>query len=150
MPEFVADEIVTAAKMNKIFKPVEAKATGNRTAFTNTSFADLDALTGGAGTLTAVIATVVTEDEALVTLNAERLYSSGSVVLVSYRISGATTVASADTDKTLIVQGTAPVSASVTRLVTGLTPGTNVFEVQARVNSGSGNLFVPSIVVVPI
>lgn len=149
MPIFVADEVVTAAKMNKIYKPVTSVATSNRT-FTNTSFLDLDALTGGAGSLTAVIVTVTTEATALVMINAERIFNTAGITILSYRISGATTLAAADTLRTVMTQNTLATPGAGLILQTGLTPGSNVFELQARVNAGTGSLFVPSLIVVPI
>lgn len=149
MPIFVTDEVVTAAKMNKIYKPVTSVATSNRT-FTNAGFLDLDALTGGAGTLTAVIVTVTTETTAMVWINAERIFNSAGIIILSYRVSGATTLAAADTLRSVLTQNTLPVPGAGMILQTGLTAGVNVFELQARVSAGTGTLFVPSLTVIPV
>lgn len=117
--------------------------------FTNTSYADLDALSAAAFT-NPVAVTVDTGTEAIVTISAARVQqvTSGTLFL-SYRVSGASTIAS-DDDWSIRSSNTASVLAqSFTHLRTGLTAGSNTFELQARVTANSGNLSNPSIAVTP-
>lgn len=86
----------------------------------------------------------------MVFINAERIFNTAGVLLLSYRISGATTLAAADTLRTVITQNTLATPGAGTILQSGLTAGSNVFELQARVTAGTGSLFVPSLTVVPI
>lgn len=125
---------------------------GGRT-FTNTGYLDLDALTGGAGTSTAVLASVATGTRALVTINAELANDTDAAfTLLSYRISGATTLAASDTWSAYYKASAAGASGVVSRsrVHTGLTAGTNEFEVQARVLSGTGTVQKIDLVVVPL
>ena len=149
MPVFVTDEVVTAAKMNQIFKPVSAGApTGSRT-FTNTSFLDLDALTGGAGSVSAVIATVTTSTTCIVIIGTQNISNTAGAVLLTYRVSGATTVAGSDTN-TMRNGATTVLGASKVFYVSGLNAGSNTFEVQARASAGTGTIDGITLTVIPI
>ena len=143
---FVADEVVTAAKLNMATTVSAARgaAADDRT-FTNTSYADLDALTGGAGTISAVAVTVTTGTLVTVTVSGTMSTTGGTVVL-SYRISGATTLAAA-TPNGARQTGTGLVSCSFTDVQT-ITAGVNVFELQAVVvGAFTGRLIAPTLVV---
>jgi hypothetical protein len=112
----------------------------NSRTFTNAGYLDLDALTGGAGTITAVAVSVATGTRALVMFSAEASQDTGGgFVQLSYRVSGATTVASSDVWSSFFQAPAANTGASLnrTRVHTGLTAGTNVFELQAK-NPGAG------------
>jgi hypothetical protein len=116
---------------------------GSRT-FTNTGYLDLDALTGGAGSITAVSVSVATGTSAIVMFAAEAFVNtSGAQIFVSYRISNATTVAASDNWSGMFQPSAASgtgVTVGRTRRHTGLTVGTNDFEAQARVTAGTGTI----------
>jgi hypothetical protein len=123
---------------------------GNRT-FTNTGFLDLDALTGGAGTLPAVAVTVTTGTRVKVTITANISNATlGAVTAVGYRISGTTTAAAADGFTLFYESGAAndQIQASWSS-VRAVTAGSNTFELQARVTAGTGFLQRPEIIVEP-
>lgn len=131
----------------------EANDLANTRTFTNTSFLDLDALTGGSGTLAACAVSVVTGTRALVHMCAASVSSSGTgTTALGYRISGATTVAASST-LALRTSGVAAmlVGGTRTHLVEGLTAGTNVFELQAITTAANtGTLTAPQIIVEPL
>lgn len=78
------------------------------------------------------------------------LYNSGSnVTLMSFAVSGATTIA-ADDQRSLQHALTSGVRASLVSVVTTLTPGTNVFTAKYRVAAGTGNFFYREISVEPM
>ena len=125
----------------------------NGRTFTNTSYLDLDALTGGAGTITAVSASVVTGTRALVMFSAEVGNDTvGQGTKISYKISGATTVAADDTWYAFHNTATGAGESVVGRSLVhgGLTPGTNVFEVQAKVSANTGTISKVYLVVIPL
>lgn len=82
--------------------------------------------------------TVLTGTRALVTLSSF-LYNSGAAadVYMSFAVSGATTLAAADTNSISQATG-AGQTTSRTFMVTGLTPGNNTFTSKYRVGSGTG------------
>jgi hypothetical protein len=147
MPVFVPDEVVTAAKMNLIYKP-QAGGNGDTRTFTNASFLDLDALTGGAGTVAAVIVSVTTETSAIVVVSANNLSASAGSASLTYRVSGATTIAAVAGNA---LRAVGIVGASKVDYLSGLTPGVNVFELQASVSGGgTGTVSFPELIVIPI
>jgi hypothetical protein len=147
-------ELVTAAFMNthvrdnlNYLKSTGADSDlGSRT-FTNTGFLDLDALTGGAGSITAVAATVDTDTLAIVHIGASISNAAASFTVVSYRVSGATTTAAAD-DWAFNSSAGNFVSGSKTSTQV-LTAGSNTFEAQARVSAGTGTIADVYLVVEP-
>lgn len=157
---WATSELVTASIMNTHVRDnltflstiTEANDLANTRTFTNTGFLDLDALTGGSGTLAACAVSVVTGTRALVHMCAASVSNSGTgTTALGYRISGATTVAASST-LALRVSGVAAVLVGATRthLVTGLNAGTNVFELQALVSANTGTLTAPQIIVEPL
>ncbi len=111
--------------------------------FTNTSFLDLDALTGGSGTLTALSIPVTTKSKAFIGFAAQMdNTNAGSFVVVSYKVSGATTSAASDTRALVFTSvGADDVGAmSWGHVRDDLTSGTNTFELQARVDANTGSL----------
>lgn len=158
---WTTSELVTAAIMNAHVRDNfnylasidEANDLANSRTFTNTSFADLDALTGGSGSLAACAVSVVTGTRALVHICAASVSSSGTgTTALGYRISGASTVAASST-LALRTSGVAAelVGATRTHLVEGLTAGTNVFELQAvTAAANTGTLTSPQIIVEPL
>jgi hypothetical protein len=130
--------------------PVESDIdTGNRT-FTNTGYLDLDALTGGSGSIGAVAVTVDTDTRALVIITATlRNQTAASTALLSYRVSGATTTAASDNHmRQGLMDGALPSSTHIS--VATLTAGSNTFELQARVTANTGQIGIPQIIVIPL
>jgi hypothetical protein len=121
--------------------------TGSAASFTNSTYADLDALTGTALS-SAVSVTVITNERVLVLWRAE-VDSSGGVTYLSYRVSGATTASASDT-RSLRNDSASNIGAGTFDLRDGLTPGENTFELQARVTAGTGSLQDVFLVVIPI
>lgn len=120
----------------------------NDRTFTNTGFLDLDALTGGAGSMGAVATTLTTGTRAIVCVACAAMTNSGGITLLSCRVSGATTVAASDNNALRIASTT---QAGGTHLMMyGLTAGSNSFELQARVTAGTGRIISPRIVVIPL
>lgn len=149
-------ELVTAAMMNTHVRDnlsflagtVGASNTDSRT-FTNTAYADLDALTGGAGTMGAVIVTATTGTSAEVSWSAA-FGTSASTICISFRVSGATTLAS-DDSRRIGKQGADVVDAGRSLVLTGLTAGVNTFELQAKVlAAATGTIARPTLTVGPV
>lgn len=109
--------------------------------FSNASYADLDALTGTPGSAVAV--TLETDATAMVVVTAQIWGTANMEVFVSYRVSGATTIASSDA-RALYHRGDGGTNdrmgASWVSSTDALTPGTNTFEAQARTTGADGNL----------
>ena len=157
LKHWTTGELVTAAKLNTNIRDNLGFLAGwegdfenqDVTGFTNTAYADLDALTA-APFSNAVSVSVVTGTEALVIVSVVRItqVTSGTCFL-SYRVSGATTLAADDDFGLRCSIITSVQSMSVIQVRTGLTAGTNVFELQARVTANSANMSNPSIVVIP-
>lgn len=147
---FVSDEIVTAAKLNMAVQMQAVDHNGGNRTFTNTTYADLDALTGGAGTLNALAVTVTTGTSVKITLGA--LLNNDTIassVFMSYRVSGATTLAADDTRAARLNAPTAAFIPWVTfvEVRTGLTAGSNTFELQARASANTGRINSPLLIV---
>ena len=104
-----------------------------------TVFTDLNAAGWGSGTNVTV--TLTTGTSALVFFGARRVSvdAAGATLEMSYRVSGATTIAAANNFGTVDESGAASDFNSVGRahFVTGLTGGSNTFTVQALISSGS-------------
>ena len=154
---WVTGELVTAAQMNTDVRDninflaswESAIQVQDANGFTNTSYADLDALTTVPFS-SPVIVTVTTGTVALVIVSAGviRNLTAPQICHLGFRVSGATTTAASDnysagsdgsvTDrtKTLVV----PVT---------LTAGVNTFELQARVSANTGRIINPALTVIP-
>lgn len=155
---WVTGELVTASLLNthvrdnlNYTKEIGyAKEVTGTLSFTNTGFADLDALTGTS--TNAMQVSISTTDTAIVGLSAN-IYNAqaGAITVASWRISGATTANSSDANALYYESSSSndQIQAGIIRVVTGLTPGTNVFEVQARVNAGTGAFRRADFMVVP-
>lgn len=116
--------------------------------FTNTSYADLDALTTAAFA-NPVAVTLTTGTEALVMISVARSQQvTSGTHFVSYRVSGATTIAANDDFSTRNNDTT--VTTKTFQHVVTLTPGSNTFEMQARTTANSANLSNPSITVIAL
>lgn len=86
---------------------------------------------------------IVTGTRALVTLSAEFAgVSGGNQTYVGFEVSGATTIAASDTTALINQENSgSPRNAyGRTTLVTGLTPGTNVFKMVYRITAGSAGM----------
>jgi len=103
--------------------------TGTRT---NVAYGDLG------GSSVGPVVSLLTGTRALVYVQADFNASGGSeIVCVSFAISGATTVAAADTDALRMRAAAGTImSFGGTFPVTGLTPGTNTFTMKYRADSG--------------
>lgn len=151
-------ELVTAAIMNTHVRDnllhlgdsagttVDDTVTG----FTNTSYADMDALT--TDQLNApVIATVDTLTTALVIVSCRTIVQATSGnAFMSYRVSGASTIASDDDFSVFATTAANNASRTFAHTRTGLTAGANTFEVQARVSANSATIQSPGIIVIPL
>ena len=115
----------------------------NSRTFTNAGYLDLDALTGGAGSIAAVSASVVSGTRLLIIITAQL----GPEALISYRISGDTTVAASD--DWCAYSGSTLITTSRSRIHT-VTAGTNVVEMVAKVASGTGTILRADLVVIPL
>lgn len=148
---FVADEIVTAAKLNLATGLGTAGNSDTRT-FTNTSFLDLDALTGGTGTVAAVAVTITTGTSVLILITATlRNQTAAADAFLGFRVSGATTLAaSAGTAMRVGLRDTALPTSTYHTVLAGLTAGSNTFELQASVVSNIGQLGSPRLTVITI
>jgi hypothetical protein len=73
-------------------------------------------------------------------------------VFLAFSISGATTLAAADTLSALHESGAADEEdhISMTRIVTGLTTGTNSFQMEVKVSANTGTVVLPYIGVLPL
>lgn len=86
---------------------------------------------------------------ALVNISGDLANSSTSSEWMAFAISGATTIAASD-DFSVASTGTGGTIIGITFLVTGLTPGVNVFTAQYRVNGNTGTFGGRRISVVPL
>jgi hypothetical protein len=123
---------------------------GDTRTFTNTSFADLDALTGGSGTIAAVSVTVDTSTDALVLIGTSLMDNTGGTTILGYRVSGATTIAAGDVHHVLTSSTTNNNGANGAFHQASLNAGSNVFELQARVTAGTGQLDDCYLTVIPL
>ena len=118
--------------------------------FTNTAYADLDALTTDPFASPAIVS-VLTQTSAIVIISLSYvIQNTAGDCWFSYRISGATTVASSDN---WAIRASSAASQSARTFVhhrTGMTVGTNTFEMQARVTANNANAGRPSIHVIPL
>ena len=120
---------------------------------TNSSYLTLANLTGGSAFGGEVEVTVTTGTEALVLFAAQlRSSGAGGNILVSYSVSSATTV-SPDDDHAMQYESSN--AADVAQFGsfhfrTGLTAGSNVFTLQARVTAGTMTIADPRIFVLPL
>lgn len=140
---FVTDEVVTAAKLNLATSFGMNSDTAGTATFTNTSYLDLDALTGGSTTLTPVAVTVTTGTVAVVHMSCQLQHSTvAGRVNLSYRVSGATTTAASDL-WAIRFQAASANHVYVlgnTTYQTGMTAGSNTFELQAQTSGATATL----------
>ncbi len=120
---------------------------------TNSSYLTLANLTGGSAFGGEVEVTVTTGTEALVLFAAQmQTTTAGGNTLMSYGVSGATTV-SPDDNQAIQYEssGTGDVAQfSTFHFATGLTAGSNVFKLYARVTAGTMTIADPRIFVLPL
>lgn len=153
---WTTNELVTAAMMNthvrdqfSFLETIDGSSNTDSRTFTNTGYLDLDALTGGAGTITAVAVTVTTGTRVLVTV-AGQVTNSGGQTFLSYRVSGATTLAASDSTALWVNATAVGFGASFESLLETLNAGSNTFELQAKVSASTGTLNDPRLIVKPI
>lgn len=124
--------------------------TGTAAAYTNTAFADLDALTGTAlGSAVAVTVDIGATGRALVMVSGVMGQITSGIGILAPRVSGASTVAASDVRACWKELGE---RTSVSNIIvfTDLTAGSTTFELQARVTSGTGSLVHPRLTVIPL
>ncbi len=139
---------LTAAPSNDLFWRTQGTDvdTGNNT-MTSTSYITL----GSVGFASEVEVSIVTGTSALVLFKAQlNNNGAGNWVAISYSVSGATTVAAAANHSIMYESGATDDQAEFAGfdLRTGLTAGTNVFTLEAKVNAGTGTVTRPEIVVI--
>ena len=155
---WTTSELVTAAMMNTHVRDnlnfLAGWGTGHNAdsrTFTNTGLLDLDALTGGAGTMAAVTATVTTDTAAVVFVNAFTANSTlGATVQIAYKVSGATTIAGQQVLQHESGAASDLEEMTAMRIEEALNAGSNTFELQASTSAGTGDIRRPRLVVVPL
>lgn len=95
--------------------------------------------------------TVTTGTKALVILSAE-LYNNtaSSYTMMSFAVSGASTVAASDNNRILLNASNQYVDCSFAMVVTGLTAGSNTFTAKYKVTTGTGTFSARKIIVVDL
>jgi hypothetical protein len=144
----IADEAVTPDKTD-----FGAATTTNNTSGTTTSTSYTATLTSG-GTSPAVTLDVPASGKVLVMWTAELSNdTAGSSVYIGVAVSGANTVAAADAEsiryRTPASSGSYLQRWSVSKLFTGLTPGSTTFTLQYRVTGGTGTVLNRNIIGTP-
>lgn len=132
--------------------PTNSQGNGTQFDFTNTSYLDLDAVTGGTPG-SAISVSVATGTKALVMFRAKLTNDTGGgITILAYRVSGASTVSASDIDALFYESSAAndTISVGTFDFATSLTAGTNVFELQARVTAGTGKLQRTELFVLPL
>lgn len=109
---------------------------------TSTTYGDLS---GGSGPGV----TVTTGANALVAMKVDTVNSGAGSSVMSYAISGATTVAPIDTSG-IGSDGTVKQRMGCIEFASGLTPGSNTFTTKYRVTSGTGTFTSRQIFVIPL
>lgn len=130
--------------------PSSAQGNAIEFTFTNTSYLDLDAVTGGS-TGDAMSVSVSTGTLALVLWRAQMdNNTAGSRVFLGYKVTGATTTSAADSRALIIESDSADqLLACGTQDLAALTAGTNVFELQAHVSGNTGTISRTELIVIP-
>lgn len=91
----------------------------------------------------------VTGTQAIVFLTAQVSNSGANSSFMGVDVSGATTVAPADTDALLVV-GTSAIRATCIVFLTGLTPGAHTFRARYRTTAGTATFVNRNMVVIPL
>ena len=130
-----ADKLSTGAATNSV-------ATSQTT--TSTSYTDL--ATSGP----AVTVTIGANGLALVIISCYQFNSGAGETYMSFAVSGASTVAAATETASTVTPGTSAYVYSFTKLVTGLTAGSNTFTAKYAVSSGTGTFRSRLISVIPL
>lgn len=118
--------------------------------WSNVAYSPTSAAVGGSfRTLPSVTVTTGTLAKVTVSCQSATNDTTGSQVYIAFKITGATTL---DASDALAANGTndanQPFVLIRTRLI-GLTAGSNTFQMMAKVGSGTGSIFRPSILVDP-
>lgn len=111
--------------------------------FTNTSYLDLNDLTGGsAGAAVAVTLDVPSAGVVQVAVGCQMSNATvGARTFLGYRVSGATTSAASDNDAYVMESDPATTNFQASWVTfASVNAGSNVFELQAKVSSGTGTL----------
>jgi len=140
-----ASQIFVATGVNAIAARTITGATVD-TSETTASASFTDLATGGPAV------TVTTGPSAMVFLTAKVLNSAGVSSFMGHAVSGATTIAAADSNSLIVDPGASnQVRTTVLAFRDGdLTPGSNTFTAKYRVDSGTGTYVNRRIVVIPL
>jgi len=109
----------------------------------------------GLGVAALPVVTVTTGTHALVVVSARFVLNTtaGANTEITYSISGATTVAANVGPRSAVHESGAAgdlAALEVTYLETGLTAGSNTFQMEAKVSAGSGTVSNPKMIVIPL
>ena len=138
-----AGQIFVATGLNALAARTPTEATvATSQGTTSTSYVDL-------ATVGPTISTLTTGTQAIVFLTAQISNSGANSSFMGIDVSGATTVAAADTDALLVV-GTSAVRATCIVFLTGLTPGTHTFTAKYRTTAGTATYVNRNVVVIPL
>lgn len=131
--------------------PTQAQGNGSSFTFTNTGFATLDAVTGGtAGAAIAVTVTTGAGTAAVFWRARMSNDTGGASTVLGYSISGATTTAA--TDITAISYESSSANDTIamgSQDLASVNAGSNVFELEARVTSGTATMLRTELFVIP-
>ena len=155
---WTTSELVTAAMMNthvrdnlNFLSGWGTNQNSDSRTYTNTGFLDLDALTGGAGSMAAVAVTVTTGTSAVVFINAFLANNTlGAFMTLGYKVSGATTIAASTTLQHESGAASDLEEMAGMRIEDALNAGSNTFEIQAVTSAGTADIRRPRLVVVPL
>jgi hypothetical protein len=148
----LASNSVTTAKLNAASVTPDKLATG---AANNTITTASTTAGGGYGNLgdaitQGVTVTIGANGLALVSISCISANSGANENRMTYAMSGTNTLAAADANCVVSGLGTANVTTSRTKVLTGLTPGSTTFTLSYRVTGGTGTFSNREISVVPL
>lgn len=139
--------VSTAANALAARTPISQTVSPGTETTTSTSYAAMPSGTAGPAV------TATTGTAALVSISSKMTHSTNTAeMFAAYAISGATTVASSDTNSISLQPATAAgnsIRVSAVILHTGLTAGSNTFTMQYRVTAGTGSYDRRHLAVVP-
>ena len=148
MAAAAAGQKVTAAFLNSLCPLGEAQSSTDSTSGTTTSTSYTDTLTG-TGTKTLAF-TAPPSGAVAITIKASLKNSAGNYTAAAFRLSGASTRASSDSDQ-IFVLGTNEDTEETTTIVTGLTAGgAYTITMQHKVTAGTGTYNFRRITVRPL
>ena len=152
LQQYAADHTHSGGPDGGLIVGGQAGHSDNRT-FTNTSFLDLDALTGGSGSIAAVSFSITTAEagRALIMLGCQFGNDTlGAIGTLGVNVTGATTQTANDA-LSFRYESSAANDICMASYVWPLTlgSGTTTFELQAKTSAGTQTIDNPRIVVIP-